>query len=92
MEVKAIDLPSEMQKAMARQAQAERDKRAKIIAADGEFQASKKLAEAAEILGKQDNAIVLRFLETMREISSGEGKSTTYFPVPVDFLKGILNK
>ncbi len=86
VEVKAIDLPIEMQRAMAKQAEAERNKRAKVISAEGEFEASKKLAEAAEILGTQKNAIILRYLDTMKEISTGEGKSTTFFPLPVDFL------
>lgn len=86
VEVKAIDLPSEMQAAMAKQAQAERDKRAKIISAEGEFEAAKKLSEAAEILGAKGSAIVLRYLDTMKEISSGEGKSTTFFPLPIEFL------
>jgi len=89
VEVKAIDLPVEMQKAMAKQAQAERDKRAKIISADGELQASKKLSEAAQILDQQKNAITLRYLDTMREISVGEGKSTTFFPLPVNFLDAM---
>ncbi len=89
VEVKAIDIPIEMQRAMAKQAEAERNKRAKIISAQGEFEASKKLAEAAAILGTQSHAIVLRYLDTMKEISSGEGKSTTFFPIPVDFLNLI---
>lgn len=92
VEVKAIDLPIDMQKAMARQAQAERDKRAKVISAEGEFEASKKLAEAAAVLDSQPSAITLRYLETMQNISVGEGKSTTFFPLPVDFLNNILNK
>jgi regulator of protease activity HflC (stomatin/prohibitin superfamily) len=87
VEIKAIDLPIEMQRAMAKQAEAEREKRAKIISADGEFQAAVKLAEAAQILGTQKDAITLRYLETMREISAGDGKSTTFFPIPVNFLK-----
>lgn len=86
VEVKAIDLPIEMQKAMAKQAQAERDKRAKVISAEGELEASKKLAEAANILAAEKHAIVLRYLETMREISVGEGKTTTFFPLPFEFL------
>ncbi|MBT3237035.1 MAG: slipin family protein [Bdellovibrionales bacterium] len=89
VEVKAIDLPIEMQRAMAKQAEAERDKRAKVISAEGELEASIKLAEAAEILGKQKNAIVLRYLDTMKEISSGDNKSTTFFPLPVDFLNKL---
>lgn len=89
VEVKAIDLPIEMQKAMAKQAQAERDKRAIIISAEGELEASKKLSEAAEILGRQKDAITLRYLETMREISTSEGTSTTFFPIPIDFMNSI---
>lgn len=87
VELKAIDLPESMQRAMAKQAQAEREKRAKIISADGEFQAAQKIAEAAEVLGTQKDAITLRYLETMRDISSGNNKSTTFFPFPMDFLK-----
>lgn len=92
VEVKAIDLPSEMQRAMAKQAEAEREKRAKIISAQGEFEASKKLAEAAAVLGEQKDAITLRFLETMREIAGSNNSSTTFFPIPVDFLTKMLNK
>ncbi len=86
VEVKAIDLPEEMQRAMAKQAEAEREKRAKIISAEGELLASEKLAQAAKVLGEQKDAITLRYLETMREISSGSSKSTTFFPLPMDFL------
>ncbi|MBH48389.1 MAG: hypothetical protein CME71_09505 [Halobacteriovorax sp.] len=92
VEVKAIDLPIEMQRAMAKQAQAERDKRAKIISAEGELMASEKLSEAAAVLGREQNGIILRYLETMKEISSGEGRSTTFFPVPIDFLNNIISK
>lgn len=92
VEVKAIDLPTEMQRAMAKQAEAEREKRAKIISAQGEFEASKKLAEAAAVLGEQKDAITLRFLETMREIAGSNNSSTTFFPIPVDFLTKMLNK
>jgi regulator of protease activity HflC (stomatin/prohibitin superfamily) len=92
VEVKAIDLPVEMQRAMAKQAEAERDKRAKIISAEGEYQASELLAKAAAVLDTQKNAIVLRYLDTMKEISSGEGKSTTFFPLPIDFLNKIASK
>ncbi|PIK15468.1 slipin family protein [Halobacteriovorax sp. JY17] len=92
VEVKAIDLPIEMQRAMAKQAEAERDKRAKVISADGELQASKKLAEAAAILGSQKDAITLRYLDTMKEISTGDGKTTTFFPLPVDFLNMLTKK
>lgn len=89
VEVKAIDLPIEMQRSMAKQAEAERDKRAKVISAQGELEASKILAQAAGELNKQKNAIVLRYLDTMKEISSGEGRSTTFFPLPVDFLSNL---
>lgn len=92
VEVKAIDLPMEMQRAMAKQAEAEREKRAKVISAQGEFDASKILADAAKILDENQNAIVLRYLDTMKEISSGEGTSTTFFPLPIDFLNKLANK
>jgi regulator of protease activity HflC (stomatin/prohibitin superfamily) len=90
VEVKAIDLPIEMQNAMAKQAHAERDKRAKVISAAGELEASVKLAEAAAVLDTQKNAIILRYLDTMKEISTGEGKSTTFFPLPIDFLNNLV--
>ena len=92
VEVKAIDLPIEMQRAMAKQAQAERDKRAKIISAEGEMQAAEKLAKAAEILGSQKNSITLRYLETMKEISVGDGKSTTFFPIPMDLINKLVSR
>lgn len=92
VEVKAIDLPIEMQRAMAKQAEAERNKRAKIISAEGELEASIKLAEAAKNLSAEENAITLRYLDTMKEISVGEGKSTTFFPLPIDFLSKVLKK
>ena len=92
VEVKAIDLPIEMQRAMAKQAEAERNKRAKVISAQGELDASKKLAEAASVLDTQKNAIILRYLDTMKEISQGEGKSTTFFPLPIDFMNKIAGK
>lgn len=90
VEVKAIDLPLEMQRAMAKQAEAEREKRAKIISAQGEFEASKKLAEAAQVLGEHKDAITLRYLETMREISGSNNSSTTFFPIPIDFFSKLL--
>jgi regulator of protease activity HflC (stomatin/prohibitin superfamily) len=90
VEVKAIDLPVEMQRAMAKQAEAEREKRAKIISAQGEYEASKKLAEAAQVLGEQKEAITLRYLETMREIAGSNNSSTTFFPIPVDFLSKLM--
>ena len=87
MEVKAIDLPIEMQRAMAKQAEAEREKRAKIISAQGEFEASQKLAEAAKVLGEHKDAITLRYLETMREISASGNSTTSFFPIPVEIFK-----
>jgi regulator of protease activity HflC (stomatin/prohibitin superfamily) len=92
VEVKAIDLPVEMQRAMAKQAEAEREKRAKIISAEGEFAAAQKLSEAAKVLGEQEDAITLRFLETMREIAGANNSSTTFFPIPVDFLSKFINR
>lgn len=91
VELKHIDLPQEMQRAMAKQAEAERERRAKVIHADGEFQASQKLADAAEILGKQPVAIQLRFLQSLVEVAS-EKNSTTIFPVPIDLLTPFLTK
>jgi len=90
VELKAIDLPESMQRAMAKQAEAEREKRAKIISADGEFQAAQKLADAAEVLSRQPDAITLRYLDTMREISSGAGKTATIFPVPLNIFGKLL--
>jgi regulator of protease activity HflC (stomatin/prohibitin superfamily) len=89
VEVKQIDLPVEMQRAMARQAEAERERRAKIISADGEFEASKKLAEAAHVMGTSPITLQLRYLQTMSEISS-ENNSTTFFPIPIELLKGFV--
>lgn len=91
VEIKAIDLPENMQRAMAKQAEAEREKRAKIISADGEYEASKKLADAAEILATQKDALTLRYLDTMRDVSAGSGKSSVIFPVPVNFLDSFMN-
>lgn len=91
VEVKHIDLPPEMQRAMAKQAEAERERRAKIISAEGEFQASEKLADAARILGAEPQALQLRYLQTLREIAT-ENNSTTIFPVPIDFLQAFLKK
>lgn len=90
VEVKQIDLPQEMQRAMAKQAEAERERRSKIIAAEGEFQASQRLADAAKILADQPSALTLRYLQTLREIAT-ENNSTTIFPVPIDLLKPFLN-
>jgi regulator of protease activity HflC (stomatin/prohibitin superfamily) len=90
VEVKQIDLPQEMQRAMAKQAEAERERRSKVIAAEGEFQASQRLADAAKILSDQPSALTLRYLQTLREIAT-ENNSTTIFPVPIDLLKPFLN-
>ena len=90
VEVKQIDLPQDMQRAMAKQAEAERERRAKVINADGEFQAAAKLSEAAEVLARFPIALQLRYLQTMREIAS-ERNTTTFFPLPIDLLGPILN-
>jgi regulator of protease activity HflC (stomatin/prohibitin superfamily) len=86
VEVKHVDLPQDMQRAMARQAEAEREKRAKIIHADGELQASEKLAQAAAIIDREPAAITLRYLQTLTEIAA-EKNSTILFPVPIDLLR-----
>jgi regulator of protease activity HflC (stomatin/prohibitin superfamily) len=91
VEVKQIDLPQEMQRAMARQAEAERERRSKVISAEGEFQASQRLADAAQILSNQPSALTLRYLQTLVEISS-EHNTTTIFPVPIDILKPFMDK
>ncbi|HKC48764.1 MAG TPA: slipin family protein [Gemmatimonadales bacterium] len=89
VEVKDVDLPPEMKRAMARQAEAERERRAKVINAEGELQASEKLAQAAAVIGREPAAIQLRYLQTVTEIAS-EKNSTTIFPVPIDLFKGVL--
>src|SRR3989454_4080103 len=91
VEVKHIDLPQDMHRAMAKQAEAERERRAKVIHADGEFQASQKLADAAEIIARQPMALQLRFLQSLVEVAS-EKNSTTIFPVPIDLLTPFLKK
>lgn len=91
VELKAIDLPPEMQKAMAKQAQAERDKRAKIISAEAELMAAEKLAQAANTLSKEESAITLRFLETMKEISVSGNNTTSFIPIPIKLLSKFLN-
>jgi regulator of protease activity HflC (stomatin/prohibitin superfamily) len=91
VEVKHIDLPAEMQRAMARQAEAERERRAKVISAEGEFQAAARLAEAAGIIAKHPQALQLRYLQTLREISS-ESNSTTLFPIPLDLFAPFMKK
>lgn len=91
VEVKHIDLPEEMQRSMARQAEAERERRAKVIAAEGEYQAATRLADAAEIIRRHPEALQLRYLQTLREISS-ESNSTTLFPIPIDLLTPFIKR
>ena len=91
VEIKHVDLPQEMQRAMARQAEAERERRAKIIHAEGEQQASAKLLEAAETLSKNPSTIQLRYLQTLVEIGA-ENTSTIIFPMPIDLMKGLFEK
>ena len=89
VEVKNVDLPQEMQRAIARQAEAERERRAKVIHAEGEFEASRRLADAADVIGRNPVALQLRYLQTMVEIAS-ERNSTTIFPVPIDTIAPFL--
>ncbi len=89
VEIKDIDLPQEMQRAIARQAEAERERRAKVIAAEGEFQAAQRLADAAGVLSGQPMALTLRYLQTLAQIA-GDRNSTTIFPVPIDLVKPFL--
>lgn len=89
VEVKHVDLPIEMQRAMAKQAEAERERRAKVIHAEGEFQASQKLLDAAKIISADPAALQLRFLQTLTEVAS-ERNSTTIFPVPIDLLRPFI--
>jgi regulator of protease activity HflC (stomatin/prohibitin superfamily) len=91
VELKHIDLPEGMQRAMARQAEAERERRAKVIAAEGEFQAAQKIADAAAIIETHPSAIQLRFLQTLVEVSAGNN-TTTIFPVPIDLLGPLIRK
>jgi regulator of protease activity HflC (stomatin/prohibitin superfamily) len=90
VEVKYIDLPQEMQRAMAKQAEAERERRAKIINAEGEFQAAQKLADAAAVIAQQPIALQLRYLQTLVQIGQ-ENNSTTVFPIPIDLFKPFLS-
>ncbi|MBW2040148.1 MAG: slipin family protein [Deltaproteobacteria bacterium] len=91
VEIKHIDLPQEMQRAMAKQAEAERERRAKVINAEGEYQAAKRLADAANIIQEYPIALQLRFLQTLREVAA-ENNSTTLFPVPIDLFEPFLKK
>lgn len=89
VEIKHVDLPQEMQRAMAKQAEAERERRAKIIAAEGEYQASTRLAEAADIMGRHPMSLQLRYLQTLAEVAV-ENNSTIVFPVPIDLFKPLI--
>ena len=89
VEVKHVDLPVEMQRAIARQAEAERERRAKVINAEGEFQAAQRLADAAKVIATEPAALQLRYLQTLAEIAT-ENNSTTLFPIPIDLLKGFM--
>jgi regulator of protease activity HflC (stomatin/prohibitin superfamily) len=91
VEVKQIDLPQEMQRMMARQAEAEREKRAKVVMADAEFQAAQRLADAARVLSSEPMGIQLRYLQTLKEIA-GDNNSTTVFPLPIDLLKPFYER
>jgi regulator of protease activity HflC (stomatin/prohibitin superfamily) len=90
VEVKQVDLPQDMQRAMSKQAEAERERRAKVINAEGEYQAAEKLAQAAQVLASTPVAVQLRFLQTMREVAS-ERNTTTFFPVPIDLVAPFLS-
>jgi len=91
VEIKHVDLPADMQRAMARQAEAERERRAKVINAEGEYQASTKLAQAATVIGDHPMALQLRYLQTLSEVAS-ENNSTIVFPVPIDLFKPFMKK
>jgi regulator of protease activity HflC (stomatin/prohibitin superfamily) len=91
VEIKHVDLPPEMQRAMARQAEAERERRSKVIHAEGEFQAAQKLSEAAKIISSEPGALQLRFLQTLTEVSA-EKNSTIVFPIPLDLIKVFMDK
>ncbi|MEZ4415021.1 MAG: slipin family protein [Gemmatimonadota bacterium] len=91
VEIKDIDLPQEMKRAMAKQAEAERERRGKVIAAEGEYQASKKLALAADVISKHPAALQLRFLQTAVEVAA-ENNSTTLFPIPIDLFRPLIEK
>jgi regulator of protease activity HflC (stomatin/prohibitin superfamily) len=90
VEIKDVEIPQDMQRAMARQAEAERERRAKIINAQGEFQAAEKLAMAADIISRNPAALQLRYLQTLAEVAT-ENNSTTIFPIPIDIIKPFMN-
>lgn len=91
VEVKDVELPQDMRRAMARQAESERERRAKIIAAEGEYQAAKRLTEAAAMMATEPISVQLRYLQTLTEVAS-ENNSTTLFPIPIDLFKSFLKK
>ena len=91
VEVKQVDLPEEMRRAMAKQAEAERERRAKVIAAEGEFQAAEKLGQAADVISRSPGALQLRYLQTLVEISA-EKNSTIVFPLPIELVKAFLDR
>ncbi len=91
VEVKEIDLPEEMRRAMAKQAEAERERRSKIINAEGEFQAAQRLADAANVISSAPSALQLRYLQTLKDIAQ-ENNSTTVFPIPIDLFSAFLDK
>ena len=91
VEVKEVSLPDSMKRAMAKQAEAERERRAKIVNAEGEFQAAEKMCQAASLISKEPIALQLRFLQTMREISS-EHNTTTFLPIPIDLFTPFMKK
>ena len=92
VETKQVDLPEEIRRAMARQAEAERVRRAKIIGADAEFQAAQKLVDAAKLMSEQPMSLQMRYLQTLAEIATSEKNSTTIFPIPIDLIKPFLEK
>jgi len=91
VEIKHVDLPDEMRRAMAAQAEAERERRAKVISADGEFQASQKLANAAEIMSKHPASLQLRYLQTLNVIAA-DSNSTIVFPLPLELFRAFIDK
>src|SRR5688500_6919599 len=91
VEIKDIDLPKEMKRAMAKQAEAERERRAKIIGAEGEYQASKRLGQAADVMARHPAALQLRYLQTLVEVAA-ENNSTTLFPIPIDIFRGMTDR
>ncbi|HKT10560.1 MAG TPA: SPFH domain-containing protein, partial [Terriglobia bacterium] len=91
VQVKQVDIPQDMQRAIARQAEAERERRAKIINSDGEFQAAQKLADAAKILAEEPTTITLRYLQTLAELGT-EKNTTIVFPVPIELISVLMSK